>query len=137
MQENKQRFIKTVNVFLADLHHLGKITWDRAEKIAQNFFRHINLLDEEEDFLKLIEELSKDFEELHELTVRIKRSIHADKRRQMENNAREFAIFMMTNNARAASDFLKEVLQEGVSEDYLSEKFPEYGHFLQKRSKPR
>ena len=83
-QDSKNDFAKAVSLFLAEMLRTRSITLRRAADIAEQVINNINLIEGEADFLRLIKDLSRDFEELHQLSGRIQMNGRSRQRQDLE-----------------------------------------------------
>ena len=128
---NKEEYAKSVCFFLAELLRTRKITLRRSAEIAQKIIDHINLIDSEEDFLRLIKDMTYDFEELSRLESRVNMHMQVSKRHMMEDEVREFVVNVMGKDARLALSILQTAVSENASVEDLCEKFPQFKEFIQ------
>lgn len=126
----KDKYAKAVCYFLAELLRTRKITLTRSAEIAQKVVDHINLIDSEADFLRLIKEMTSDFEELFQLTERIQTTIKVDTRKDLEAGVREFVIRMLPQDTKLALEVLLAAIQENTKVDDLCARFPQFKDFL-------
>jgi hypothetical protein len=126
----KDEYAKAVCYFLAELLRTRKITLTRSAEIAQKVVDHINLIDSEEDFLRLIKEMTSDFEELFQLTERIHMNIKVDTRKDLDGQVREFVIRTLPQDTKLALDVLLSAIQQDAKVDDLCVKFPQFKEFL-------
>lgn len=127
---NKEDYAKMVCLFLAELLRTHKISLNRAAEIAQKVVENINLINNEKDFLGLISELNKDFEELFRLEDRVFFHIAVDERKQMESQVRSFVIQIISDDPKMALDIMMEAIKEESKLETLSVKFPKFNDFL-------
>jgi hypothetical protein len=128
----KNEYAKSVALFLAELLRSRKVTLKRAAEIAAKVVANINLVDTEEHFLRLIKELTLDFEELHHLQELISIEIKINKRKQMEKIVIEFAASIMVTDIRLASEVLRHASNDNVDYEQLRSKFPQFNEFMNK-----
>ena len=126
----KEEYAKSVCLFLAELLRTRKITLARAAEIAQKVLDHINLIDTEADFLKLIKEMTYDFEELFRLEERVIMHMETGRRQQMEDKVREFVIMVMVTDSSLALSVLQAAINEEAKLEDLCGKFPQFKEFL-------
>jgi hypothetical protein len=131
--KNKSDYAQAVCLFLAEGLRTRKITLKRAADISQKVATHLNLLDTERDFLKLVKELAIDFEELIRLEQRVHVYIQSDDRTRMEHKVKEFAISIMPQDTESALAIMESASKDGVSIDMLASKFPKFKEFIQKK----
>lgn len=129
-QNSKEQYAKLTCLFLAEQLRVKKISLRRAADIAQKVVVNINLVDSESDFLRLIKELSKDFEELYTLEERVFFWMHANERRKLESSVRAFAIEVFPQNPKLALDVMLEAIKDEVRLDDLRQKFPLFTKYL-------
>jgi hypothetical protein len=132
----KNDYAKSVCHFLAEGLRTRRIGLKRAAEIAQKVVDHINLLDTEKDFLALIKELSKDFEELLKLEDRIYMYIKSDDRVKMELKVKEFAVNLMAHDTALAVQIMEEAVKADADIKVLSEKFPQFKQFIANKPWP-
>lgn len=131
------QYAKSVCLFLAELLRTHKISLGRAAEIAQKVVDNINLIDSEHDFLRLIKELSSDFDELFGLQERIQMNIHVTVRKELENKVREFVIFILPQNSNLALAVLQEAIKDNVRTQDLCDKFYEFKEFITQSTNAR
>src|SRR6185436_7071636 len=112
--EQKNEYAKAISLFLAELLRTRKITLHRAADIAQKVVENINLIDTEEHFLKLVKELSSDFDELQHLVERYHMHLKVTDRKDLEHKARMFAIQIMSSDMNLALQVLQEATKENA-----------------------
>jgi len=132
--KDKNDFAKVVCLFLAEGLRTRKIGLLRASEIAQKVVDNINLLDTETDFLRLIKELSKDFEELVKLEDRVSLYIKSDERTKMETTVKEYVAKVLASNSQMAMDLIKDALKPGTDFKSLAAKYPEFKSYLEKKN---
>lgn len=127
---NKEHYAKMVCLFLAEGIRTRKITLKRSAEIAEKVLLHLSLLDTEKDFLALVKELAKDFDEIIDLEGRIIRQDTINLKRHMEEIVKEFAVSIMASNSHLALDILQEATHDAATLEALAKKFPEFNNFL-------
>ncbi len=125
----KEQYAKSVCFFLAELLRTRKVELKRAAEIAQKVVENINLLETEQDFLRLIKELAADFEELFHLERRVTFNIQVSDREKLESEVREFAVVAITRDPVLVTSVLTEAMKQGSSIRELSSKFPQFQEF--------
>jgi len=133
-QAKKEQYAKTVCLFLAEQLRVKKIGLQRAADIAQKVVYNINLMDTEADFLRLVKELSKDFDELFRLEDRVFFNMIADERKQMENLVRNFAIQILSQDPNMALDIMLEAIKEETKVETLAAKFPKFNDYIRTKN---
>lgn len=128
--KNKDDYARTVTAFLAESLRTRKVSLERSVEISDKVVQNINLLDTEQDFLKLIKELSKDFEELHKLEERVVLLIKSDQRKKMETKVQEYATEAIMYNVQEATQLMEAAMQENATLDQLSLDFPQFKKYL-------
>jgi hypothetical protein len=128
----KEEYAKMVCLFLAEGLRTRRIDLQKTAEIAGKILQNINLLDTEHDFLSLIKELSKDFDELTALEQRVGQSIILNQKRKMEQQVREYAIQILVSDTKTALQLLQDAAQENITMENLYIKYPEFMKFLQK-----
>lgn len=132
----KEEYAKSVCLFLAELLRTRKISLQRAAEIAQKVVDHVNLLDTEADFLKLIKELTYDFEELFKLEQRVMMHMETSKRLELENRVREFVIGVMGYDPNLALSVLQAAISEQTDMTNMCAKFPQFKEFIEHNAQP-
>lgn len=132
--KDKNQFAYMVCLFLAEGMRTRKISLKRAGEIAEKVLANINLIDTEEDFLKLIKELSKDFEELLMLENKVLKQRSLDMKRDMEVKVREFSIQVLPTNPKLALLILEKAAENDASLESLAQTFPEFAEYLKKNN---
>ena len=127
----KEEYARSVCFFLAELLRTRKITLKRSAEIAQKMVDHINLIDNEQDFLKLIKELTYDFEELFQLEQRVTMHMHSTQREAMEGVVREFVVSIMARDTQLALSVLLEAIKDNAQINDLMIKFPQLKEFAE------
>lgn len=125
----KEQYAKSVCFFLAELLRTRKVELKRCAEIAQKVVENINLLETEQDFLRLIKEMTSDFEELVHLERRVKFNIQVGDREKMEMDVREFAIHAISRDPALVTTVLAEAMKQGTSLPDLYSKFPQFQEF--------
>lgn len=129
---SKNEYARSVAFFLSELIRTRKTSLRRAADIASRVVIHLNLIDTEQDFLRLIKELTADFEELNKLQERIYISIKVDERKDLEKKVREFAVTTILSDVSLASQILQAASLEDVRINDLFEKFPQFYEWSRK-----
>jgi hypothetical protein len=132
MATHKDAYAKMVCHFLAEALRTKKTNLPRAAEIGEKFLVHINLLDTEKDFLSLVKELSKDFEELVVLENKIHKSIAQQQSRTLEDLIREFTVEVLAQDSKLALSILQDAAAGKVSLKDLEEKYPAFKEFVNK-----
>ncbi|OGE79758.1 MAG: hypothetical protein A2660_02080 [Candidatus Doudnabacteria bacterium RIFCSPHIGHO2_01_FULL_45_18] len=132
-QDSKNDFAKAVSLFLAEMLRTRSITLRRAADIAEQVINNINLIEGEADFLRLIKDLSRDFEELHQLSGRIQMNGRSRQRQDLEQQVREFVITTMSADLKLASDVLQAAVGQDLVLDNLCLQFPQFKQFVENR----
>jgi hypothetical protein len=131
--QNKNDYARAVCHFLAEGLRTRKIGLKRAAEIAKKVVDHMNLLDTERDFLKLVKELSIDFQELVKLEDRIYLYIKSDDRSRMETSVKEFAVKLISQDTKLALQIMEEAIKDGADLKQLEDKFPQFKEFINKK----
>lgn len=118
--------------FLAEGMRSRKLTLKRASEITEKVLANYNLIDSEADFLSLIKELSKDFEELSKLEKDVLKQRHMDQRRHMENLVKDYVISNLHLHPQVSLTIMEEASKESSNLEALKQKFPEFNLFVQK-----
>ncbi len=133
-QGNKNEYARLVSLFLAELLHTRKISLDRAAEIGQKVLANINLIDTEQDFMKLVMELTRDFEELMPFEERVHIHAHVSERKDLERKVRAFVVSILATDMPLAIKILEEAIRDEVSLADLQHKFPEFSKYLETNS---
>jgi len=128
----KEEYAKAVCFFLSEMLRTHKISLERSAEIAQRILENINLIDTEEDFLKLIKELSKDFEELVRLEEQAHYRVEQSDRKSLDHIVREFVIYTIAEDLKLALALLQEVVNKKCTPQELCAKYPEFSQFIDK-----
>lgn len=129
--DKKEEYAKAVCLFLAEQLRIHRLTLARAAEIARKIVAHMNLIDTEYDFLNLVKELSKDFDELVVLEQRVYIGVVQDERKHMETLVKEFVIETLSNDSDLALAIMHDATQDKVKLSDLKQKFPQFNTFLQ------
>lgn len=132
-KDNKEEYTKAVCYFLAEQLRVHKISLRRAADIGQKVLNNLGLIETERDFLLLVKELSKDFEELAKLEQRIFFYVEETDRKQMEKAVRDFVIAKIAQDVKSSLLILVEAVKDKTTTQSLEEKFPEFKQFTSKR----
>ncbi|MGE5298330.1 MAG: hypothetical protein ACM3KM_04155 [Acidobacteriaceae bacterium] len=127
---NKEDYAKLVCLFLAEGLLTREIRLERAADIAEKVVTNINLLDSEFDFLKLIKDISKDFEEVTRLESKVKRIVRCQVHTETEAKVKEFAVFTLRTNPKLALTIMQETVRNNPDLNQLAEKFQEFKQYL-------
>ena len=130
-QDQKNEYAKSVALFLAELLRTRKISISRASEIAGRVVNNINLIDTEEDFLKLIKELMSDFDELDHLHKLVTEKIQISKRVNLENRVREFASQTIITDLTLAANILSDAVSYNCTLEALCAKYPSFKQFME------
>jgi hypothetical protein len=128
--DNKNEYAKSICLFLAELLRTRRITLARSSEIAQKVLQNINLIDTEEDFLRLTKELAFEFEELHYFKERLSKNVHVNQRRELEKKVREFAASVMYQDSKLALDVLAAAVSDEARLEDLGARFPQFEQFI-------
>lgn len=128
----KEEYAKMVCLFLAEGLRTRRITLQNAAEIAGKFLQNINLLDNEYDFLRLIKELSKDFEELSLLERKADREFALNATRTLEGKVRDYVVQIIVNDTKTALALLQDAGESGVTPEDLYSKYPQFKEFMQR-----
>lgn len=128
--KNKNQFAYMVCLFLAEGMRTRKLSLKRAGEIAEKVLANINLIDTEEDFLKLVKELSKDFDELVLLENKVLKQRILDQKRNMESHVRNFSIQILPSNPKLALLILEKAAENDMTVETLAQTFPEFDQYL-------
>ncbi|MGE5392841.1 MAG: hypothetical protein ACM3NH_03810 [Candidatus Saccharibacteria bacterium] len=129
--QKKQEYARAVCVFLADGLRSKRIPLQHAAEIAEKVVENINLIDSEEDFLKFIKNLSKDFEEMVRLEDRVYLNMKIDKRKTLEAKVRGFVVMLLQSDLRQSVEILDEAVKGEADIDALGTKFPKFRQYLE------
>ena len=130
-EPKKNEYARSVALFLAELLRTRKTNLIRAAEIAQKVVNNINLIDTEHDFLRLIKELSADFEELNKLEPLISFNVHRNERREIEIKVRQFVVSIVSSDMGQALAILQEAIKDDSLLEDLCQKFPQFNQFIQ------
>lgn len=125
----KEQYAKAVCFFLAELLRTRKVELKRCAEIAQKVVENINLLETEQDFLRLVKEMTADFEELTHLERRVSFSIQVSDREKLEADVREFAIHTISHDPALVTTLLAEAMKEGANLSNLYSQYPQFQEF--------
>ncbi|MBI2355658.1 MAG: hypothetical protein HYV13_00440 [Candidatus Doudnabacteria bacterium] len=134
MIANKEQYAKLVCLFLAEQLRVKRISLRRAADIAQKVTENLSLIDSEQDFLRLIKELSNDFEELFTFEERVFFWVHTNERNNLEATVRAFAIETIPQDPKLALDVMLAAINDETRLDDLKQKFPSFAQFLERMS---
>ena len=127
----KNEYAKHLSLFLAELLRTRKIDLYRAAEIAQKVVENINLVDSEQHFLKLVKELTLDFQELNAFDDRVHFHIQISERKDLEQKVRAFVVNIMTTDENLALQILQESTKEETKLQDLCGKFPLFKQFIE------
>lgn len=127
----KNEYAKSVCYFLAEELRTKQISLPRAAEIAQKVVENINLIDTEQDFLLLIKDMTRDFEELFRLEERIQMHVHISARKDLEAKVLEFVENILPQDTNIALQILQEAIKVEINIDDLRKKFPQFSQFLE------
>ena len=131
---NKEQYARLVCLFLAEQLRVKKISLRRAADISQRVVNNINLIDTEQDFLRLVKELSKDFEELFTLEDRVFFYMQINERRSMETFVKRFAIEIIPQDPKLALDIMLTAIKDEAKLEDLKARFPLFSQYLERSS---
>jgi hypothetical protein len=131
----KEEYAKMVCLFLAEGLRTRRIPMKRAGEIAEKVLQNINLLDTETDFLQLVKELAKDFEELVVLEGKLAKSIETGEKRHAESLVREFAIGLLSSDSKTALAILQDAATGHTNMAELESKYPKFKEFTSKHAR--
>lgn len=123
----KNEYAKAVCYFLAEQLRVHKVSLNRAADIASKFLQNLNLINTEHDFLKLIKELSKDFEELVRLEQLVYFHLKEKERLKLERVVSECVINNLAVDPGLALSLLEQAIKPGVTIEKLIIQFPILG----------
>lgn len=122
----KDEYAKMVCLFLAEGLRTRRVSLKNAADIAGKVLVHLNLLDTEADFLKLVKELAKDFDELLLLERKLVNQQVRSEKKKLEAQVKEFAIKKLTTDPSAALAILEDAAEGDVTAESLAVKYPEF-----------
>ena|SRR3989338_2336501 len=128
----KNEYAKAVCYFLAEQLRVHKISLARAADIAAKFLQNINLVNSELDFLRLVKELSKDFEELGRLESIVYFRIVEKGRDELERIVRDCVVVTLATDPDLALSMLKEAIHPQAELVSLAKKFPVLNQYITK-----
>jgi hypothetical protein len=131
----KEQYAKMVCLFLAEGLRTRRISLRRSGEIAEKILQNINLVDTESDFLSLVKELSKDFEELTVLESKIARTKELNEKKWVEAKVREFAIHSLPADSQSALSILQDAADGNSDLTKLQEKYPAFKNYLNNHDK--
>jgi len=129
-KNKKEEYAKMVCYFLAEQLRIHKISLKRAAEIGQKVLDNLNLIDSERDFLKLVKELARDFEELVKLEDRTFLFAQESERHKMEKAVRDYVIATLSRDMPSALMILSAAIAESASMDSLCGQFPQFKQFI-------
>jgi len=130
----KDQYAKAVCLFLAEMLRTRKITLKRSSEISQKFLHNINLLDTEEQFLRLIKDMTPEFEELITLEQRVFLHMQIGERENLEAAVVEFVVHTLPVDLATATGVLQEAVNENCQLKDLMSKFPSFGEFMEQKN---
>jgi hypothetical protein len=130
---NRHDYALAVCHFLAEGLRSRQISLMRGAEIAEKVIQNLNLIDTEYDFLRLVKELSKDFEELLQLEQRISMFIKGDERKKMELEVKEFVVMSLAQDAASAVQLMEAAIKDGADTKGLAQRFPKFKAYLEKK----
>jgi hypothetical protein len=131
---NRHDYALAVCHFLAEGLRSRQISLMRGAEIAEKVIQNLNLIDSEYDFLRLVKELSKDFDELLQLEQRISMFIKGDERKKMEIEVKEFVITSLAQDAASAVQLMEAAIKDGADSRGLAARFPKFKEYLDKKN---
>lgn len=109
----------------------------RVCEIAEKVVDHMNILHDEKDFLNLVKELSKDFEELHVLEEKMVEKQRQIERELFDDMIKEFVVHILPTNSKIALAVLEDSTRTGLDTEALQAKYPEFKKFKDQYVKQR
>jgi hypothetical protein len=131
---SKKDFARATCLFLAEELRYHKVCLRRAAEIAEKMLDNMNLMDKEEDFLRLVKELSKDFEELEGLEKQVYRHMQDVDRSRMEFCVQQFVIHNVSRDPKLSLNILQDATAEDANFELLTLKYPEFKKFVLEKS---
>jgi signal transduction histidine kinase len=128
----KEQYAQMVCLFLAEALRTRRISLQRAAEIAEKFLQNLSLLDTENDFLSLIKELAKDFDELDVLESRVAKSKETTEKRRLESLVKEFVIGILATDVKMAMSILQDASTDNAKLSDLGAKYPAFKNYLSK-----
>jgi hypothetical protein len=132
---SKEQYAQMVCLFLAEGLRTRRISLQRAAEIAEKFLQNLNLLDTENDFLSLIKELSKDFDELSVLETKVAKSKETTEKRKLEALVKEFVIGILATDVKMAMNILQDASIGDAQLRDLGAKYPAFKNYLGKNDR--
>jgi len=130
--EDKQQYALKVCRFLSDSLHHGTITVARAGEVAEKIVHNISLVNHEYDFLNLLKELAKDFQELTALTEEVTINIKKLERQKLELMVKNFVVQHLHHDLEEAREIMEAVMDETVKLPELKKKFQSFRDYVDK-----
>lgn len=129
-EEKRELFAKQVCLFAAEHLRDSRLTLSQIRVIISSVTQNINLVDTEEDALKLIKELSKDYHSLVKLEKIIFLSLEQSKRERLRTLVIEYVSKLLIKDPKAAAEITEEAVKDNIDIDQLQTKFPEFKKFI-------
>lgn len=130
----KEEYAKCVCLFLAEGLRNHKISLKRAADIGQKVIDHLNLVDSEQDFLRLVKDLESDFEELISLEKIVLLNSQKSDREKMEALVREYVIAEMAADPKLSLSLLTAATNDQATLTDLKNKFPQFAGYLEQKN---
>lgn len=123
---DKNQYGHMLCLFLAEGIRTRKIALRRSAEIAEHVLRHINLLETEADFLMLVKELSKDFEELVPLEGKMLICQDLGVKRDLELLVKDYVVSILPTDSITALNILQDASTGKFTLELLQSKYPEF-----------
>ncbi len=128
---DKNHYARMVCLFLAEGLRTRNMGLRRAGEIAEKVLQNMNLLDNERDFLMLVKELAKDFDEMTTLEKKLIMDKEKKEKRDMERIVKDFSVQSLSGNSHQALSLLQDATGQNVTLEELEKKYPDFKEFVE------
>jgi hypothetical protein len=129
-EEKRELFARQVCLFAAEHLRDSRLTLKQVREIISSVADNINLVDTEEDALKLIQELSKDYHSLIKLERMVSINLQSSSHEKMKILVLEFVGKVLVKDPKIAAEITEEAVKDNIDIDGLANKFPEFKNYL-------
>lgn len=132
LESEQNQYGRMFCMFLAEGLRSRRISLKRSADIAEHFLKHANLLHNELDFLALVRELTKDFEELLIFENQMVKNRERADKRSLDSLVKDFVVSTLPKNPELSLGILQDAASGTFDLERLKAKYPDFSKFTQK-----
>jgi hypothetical protein len=131
VSKQKNEYARMISLFLAELLRTRKTSLNRAADISQKVVENINLIDTEVDFLRFVQMLTSEFDEMVPMKEVVQLHIRKNHRVDLEQKVKSFVIHIMQEDPNHALEVLQEASKDDAKLPDLCLKYPKLKQFIE------